>query len=247
MREERTGARILKNLLYAGLVIAVAAVGFIILMNTAFVIRTIDVEGCTYSDADLIAREVQTDEYSENSLMLFLQLKTGKQPQIDFVDEVQVSFISPWHICLNVTEKTLYGVMYDADTQQYTYFDSAGTVVEISETSVSDILELNGTTSGDAVAGESLKLLPKGSISYVTEVFGLIGEYELDVYSVYVDSDGMISFDTSGITISLGSDENTAEKFSNLVLILDQLDGMSGTLDLSAFEEAGDDIIFTQE
>ena len=247
MREERIRARILKNLLYAGCVVAAAAVGLIILMHTAFVIRTIDVEGCVYSDADLIARELQTDEYSDNSLMLYLQLKTGKQPDIDFVEDVQVSFITPWHICLKVTEKTLFGVIYDENALTYTYFDSAGTVVEVSEGEVSDILELSGTISGDAVIGESLGLLPEGSISYVTEVFGLISDYDLDVYKVYVDSDGAISFNTSGITILLGEDENTEEKFSNLNLVLDQLDGLSGTMDLSTFEETGDDIIFIQE
>ena len=247
MKQERRKSGMLKTILYVAVVVIIAVIGIAVMMETAFVINTIDVEGCTYSDPDEITAQIQSDAYSDNSLLLYLQLSTGRVPDVDFVESIKVTFIAPWHICLQVTEKSLYGVVYDSQNLTYIYFDSSGIVAAVSETEISQITPVAGTVSGDATVGAGLNLIPEGSSEYVIEVFALIDDYGLETDQLTVDEDGEISFITSGMTIVLGDNENTAEKFKNLSAILEQLTGMSGTLDLSDFEETGDDIIFTQE
>ena len=234
------------SLVYVLAVIVIAVIGCIIILNTAFVITQTDVSGCEYSDEQEVLDAVSGDGYSDNSLMLFLQLKTGKQPDIDFVESVQVSFVTPWHICLNVTEKTLFGVMQNEDGT-YSYFDNSGSVTEISDKNDTQLLQLDATASGDAAEGETLSLIPSGALEYLTEVFALNEQYDLTVSEVYIDTSCHIYLYTSKLTINLGSNTNTAEKFENLALILDQLEGKTGTIDLSGFSAAGDDIIFTED
>lgn len=246
IREERRRKKILKYTAITLGILAAVVILCIVLMKTLFVIRTRDVTGCVNSDPDAVIEAMTSEEYSDNSLLLFLQLKNGLQPEVPFVESVQMSFVSPWHITLEVTEKELCGVMYDEETLTYTYFDSEGTVLEISQTAVSGPIEVQGTTSGDASVGMTVPLLPEDVIDYVIEVFGCIEAYDLTVRIVEVDSDGNIYFDTSGITVMLGPQSNTASKFENLALVLPQLGEKSGTLDLSTFESAGDDIIFTE-
>ena len=247
IRRQRRRKRILKGILITAAVLAaVVLIGFV-LMKKVFVIREMDVEGCVYAQEEEVLAAVQSGDYSENSILLFLQLMFGEQPDAAFVDSVRVSFVSPWQVTLNVTEVTVYGFVYDEDTGIYTYFDADGTVNAISATAVPDTMEVDGTVSGDATKGSELSLIPAGSLDYVLEVFSLISSYDLNVYIVHLDTRGNVYFTTSGITIQLGTDGNTAEKFENLSAILPQLEGKTGTLDLSVFEETGDDIIFTEE
>ena len=99
----------IKKVILATAVLAVVAV---LLLSVAgfFQIRQVTVIGNEYYTKEEIADFVIQDGYKRNSLYLYFQYHYMEQPEIPFIDTMEVTIDSPGSVTIRVYEKKYRGV-----------------------------------------------------------------------------------------------------------------------------------------
>jgi cell division septal protein FtsQ len=234
-------------LILGGVILGIAAV-FVLLMTTVFIIRQSDIEGCVNSNANEVNEAVYRNDYCRNSLYLYFSNQREPVEGIPFVSSVEVKLVSPWHVKILVKEDEAVAYVYDSSNNMYFYTDKEMNIIERSSKKIDGLIEIKGVSAAanaqaDA-SGDALQTEPSTSRSYLTLAYQYIQQYELSAESLEVESSGAITMQSGSITVKLGLNVNTAEKFKRLNAILPLLKGRSGTLDLTSWSSAGDDIVF---
>lgn len=241
-------------LILGGTVLGIALV-FVLLMTTVFVIRQSDIEGCVNSNASAVNEAVYKNDYCRNSLYLYFSNQKNPVEGIPFVSSVEVKLVSPWHVKLLVKEEDPIAYIYDSSNNLYIYTDKRMNIIERSSKRIDGLIEIKGVSaatnaradaSGDA-SGDALQTEPSTARSYLASACKYIRQYELSAESLEVESSGAIIMQSGSISVKMGLNVNTAEKFKRLNAILPLLKGKSGTLDLTSWSSAGDDIVFTPD
>jgi cell division protein FtsQ len=247
IKQKRKNKRRMRRLLIFFGSLAAVIVIFVVLMLTVFMIRQSDVEGCVNSNATEINEAVYKNDYCRNSLYLLISNQIDPVENMPFVSSVKIKLVTPWHVKLIVNEENLAGYIYDNVSGTYTYLDRGMTIAEKSSKKVDGLIEIKGvsiptTESGDA--GQPLPTEPTTARTYLVSLCDYIRQYEMSVDSLTVESSGAVTMVSGNITIKMGLNVNTEEKFKRLNVILPQLKGQSGTIDLTGWTSEGDDIIF---
>ena len=241
-------------LILGALILGIAAV-FVLLMTTVFIIRQSDIEGCVNSNANVVNEAVYKNDSCRNSLYLYFSSQREPVEGIPFVSSVEVKLVSPWHVKLLVKEEEPVAYVYDSSENLYIYTDKKMNIIERSSKKIDGLIEIKGVSvranaqanaSGDA-SGDALQTEPSTARSYLASAYQYIQQYELSAESLEVESSGAITMQSGSISVKLGLNVNTAEKFKRLNAILPLLKGKSGTLDLTSWSSAGDDIVFTPD
>ncbi len=235
-------------LILAGTILGIAAI-FLLLMTTVFIIKQSDIEGCVNSNANEVNEAVYQNDYCRNSLYLYFSNQRNPVEGVPFVSSVEVKLVSPWHVKLLVKEEEAVAYVYDSTNNLYVYTDKKMNIIERSSKKLDGLIEIKGVTvsetaSGDA-SGDALQTEPSTARSYLASAYQYIQQYELAAESLEVESSGALILQSGSIRVKLGLNVNTAEKFKRLNAILPLLKGKTGTLDLTSWSSAGDDIIFT--
>lgn len=235
-------------LILGGVLLGIIAV-FILLMTTIFVIKQSDIEGCVNSNANEVNEALYQNDYCRNSLYLYFHNKNNPLEGVPFVSSVEVKLVNPWHVKIQVKEDDLAAYVYDEANNLYVYTDKEMRIVERSSKKVEDLVEIKGVdlqadASGDA-SGDALPTQPSTARAYLSSIYSYIQQYDLSVSSLTVESSGAITMESGNVTVKLGLNVNTGEKFKRLNAILPMLSSESGTIDLTSWSSAGDDIVFT--
>lgn len=219
-----------------------------VLAATMFVTRTIDIEGCVNSSASSVNDAVTALDHSNNSLFLFYQLNLkDSEEKPAFVSDLKLKFASPWHVRIMVEEEVLSGCVLDETSGYYYYFGPNGKICEITTKIINDIPVVEGISVSNVQVGDDLPTKPESARGYLLSILSQISQLDLQVSSAAIDEDGGVSVTVGSIVIHLGQNENTESKLSRLELILPQLSGKKGEIDLSAWKNSDDDIIFREE
>ncbi|MCR4956209.1 MAG: cell division protein FtsQ/DivIB [Lachnospiraceae bacterium] len=211
-------------------------------------IKKVTIKGNKLHDDEEIKQVVLNDNYSWNSVYVFLKYKFKKPETIAFVDTVEVSLKSPTAIEIRVYEKNMIGYVYVHSTAQYAYIDKDGIVEELSTEKIDNVVQIKGLEVKDVKPYETLNAESKSLFKDLLTLTNTLQKYELSPKRIRVleDKTFSLSYD-DGIKVKMGKATNLNEKAVRLKKIFPRLKGLKGTLHLEDWENESSDITFEKE
>lgn len=244
-QDKRKKKRKKKLYLFLLLVFLLAAAAFIAVK--LFTVETVVVEGNELYSSEQIERMVLNDEYSWNSLYVFLKYRFQEVGEVPFVEEMEISLDNPNTIRIKVYEKGILGYLYIPILGQNAYFDKDGFVVETSKEIIPDVPKVLGVSCNEVVLYEQLQLEEENVFRQLLNLTQTLKKYKLPPEEIVFDESLGATLTYQNIRVIIGSDENLSQKIIRLSYILPQLDGMTGILHLENWSEENTDIIFDKE
>lgn len=237
-----------KRLTIIGVVLAVI---FILLLAAYeyilnnYTITTVYVDGNVHYTNEEIMEMVMGGRYGNNSLFLSLKYRDKGIEGIPFIQTMDVAIEAKDTIRITVYEKALAG--YVSYLGRYVYFDKDGIVVETSEEETKGIPQVTGITFNHVILHEPLPVENEEVFNEVLNITQQLSKYSLTVDKIYFDTDYHVTLLFGNVKISLGTSDNIDEKIMKLQYILPELEGKSGTLDMTEYNEDTTTYSFEQD
>lgn len=237
-----------KRLTIIGVVLAVI---FILLLAAYeyilnnYTITTVYVDGNVHYTNEEIMEMVMGGRYGNNSLFLSLKYRDKGIEGIPFIQTMDVAIEAKDTIRITVYEKALAG--YVSYLGRYVYFDKDGIVVETSEEETKGIPQVTGLTFNHVILHEPLPVENEEVFNEVLNITQQLFKYSLTVDKIYFDTDYHVTLLFGNVKISLGTSDNIDEKIMKLQYILPELEGKSGTLDMTEYNEDTTTYSFEQD
>lgn len=244
IKEERRRKKRRKIGLYILLIlILLIAAGVFIVMNV-FTVENVVVEGNELYSSTQIENMVLNDEYSWNSLYVDLKYRFVDIGEVPFVDTMEVSLDNPHTVHIKVYEKGMLGYLYINSIGQNAYFDKDGFVVETSTEVIDGVPKITGISCEEVVLYEKLQLENSDILRDLLNLTQTLKKYNLLPDEIQYDSNMEPVLYYGTIQVKIGSEDNLSQKVVRLSIILQQLDGLSGTLHLETWTPETTDIIW---
>lgn len=243
-RRQRKRRRI-KRIIIAILVILIiiALLGFIVFK--VFRVENVVVEGNELYDAQVIEDTVLDDDYSWNSLYVFLKYKFVKTEAVPFIDTMEVTLTDPKTLHITVYEKGIMGYIYISSIGENAYFDKDGFVVETSSEKIADTPQVRGLDCDTVVLYEKLPI-DDSTLRDILTLTQTLKRSDLvpDTITYGVKNEPVLTF--GSIKVEMGDIDLLTQKVARLEKIMPELTGKSGTLDLSSWTEQTTNIVFDE-
>ncbi|WP_408071639.1 cell division protein FtsQ/DivIB [Butyrivibrio sp. JL13D10] len=237
-----------KSLFILGAVLIVILIGLLsafFYVSKNYTITNVYVEGnIHYTDEDIM-NMVMTDKLSKNSLYLSLKYKNKDITGISFIEKMDVEVLDPHTVRINVYEKAVAGYVKYLD--RFIYFDRNGYVVETSREPSSDVPLVLGLSFDYIVLHEKLPVENEAVFAEILDITQLLTKYNLNADKIFFDSDFHLYVYFENIEVSLGTNDNIDEKVIQLQYILPELQGKSGILEMSEYDENTQNITFEEK
>lgn len=215
-----------------------------IVIATQFKIETIQVTGNIHYTDEEIIQLVAGEDYSQNTLLLYLKHKLQPAEPIPFIEKIDVEYISSHVVTITVYEKAMAGCVRFMN--EYMYFDKDGVVLESSSQKMPDIPCITGIHFDTMVMYEPLPIEDKDFFLMVLTLTQLLQKYEIPVDDVRFTSQEEIILYYQDIQVLLGDGSNIEEQISQLGNILQSIEGKSGTLYMKDYTIEKGEVIFRE-
>jgi cell division protein FtsQ len=246
IREERQKAKRKKSIIVTLLFVAIIlAIAFLVVI-ALFKVKNVEVEGNKLYDSSVIEAAVLNDEYSWNSLYVFIKYKFVSTEDIPFVDTMEISMKNPQTLHIKVYEKGMMGYIYISSIDENAYFDKDGIVVETSPKVIDDTPQINGIDCDEVVLYEKLPI----KSSRLKEILTLTQSLKRnslipDSITYGVEDEPVLAY--GDIKVEMGSLDLLTQKVERLAKIKPELDGLAGTLHLENWTEETTNIVFDKK
>ena len=233
--------------------LAIGILGFLILLAAAFfvivscyTVENVVVEGNELYEESVIESTVLNDDYSWNSLYVYLKYKFTKINNVPFIDTMEVTLTDRHTLHIKVYEKGMMGYLYIESMDANAYFDKDGFVVEISDRVVEDVPKIEGLSCEEV---ELLATLPidADTLSDILSLTQALKREDMVPDSIRYGESGSPILVYDSIRIQIGSLDNLTEKVKHLVSIWPSLEGQAGTLYLDNYSEESPNIVFSKD
>lgn len=228
------------NFLYRFVVTLLGIAILVLLVVILFKVEKIEISGNSYCTDRQIKDMVQNDKYSVNALYIFGKYMAGKGEVLPCLDSVRVTLGAPWHVKVEVKEKTIVGCI--AEGEENIYFDKEGLVVYKS----SEVME--GLPIVEGLEVKNTKLYQQMKSEDATIFEGILDtSQELKKYELMPEKvlckDGNIYLYIENVCINLGNIV-TAEKIAQITPIMEKLGRQKGTLHMEHYSDNRETITF---
>lgn len=217
----------------AGVIAAIVVLFFVILF-TCFHIREIEVVGNEHYTEEQIKDFVLENGYVDNTILLMLKNKIKPPSDIPFIAKLDVEYVNAHKITITVYEKAMAGCVEYMNS--YVYFDNEGYVLEMSQTKVDDVPCISGMSFDTMELHERLPIEDEERFKLILTLTQLIQKNDLIIDSIRFTLEGEIVLQYQGIRIEIGDGSILELQLTDLKQILNNLEGMKGTLDMRDFE-----------
>ncbi len=246
IKEERKRKKRRKYKLAAILILLLIAALAALVVVKVFTVENVEVEGNVLYSEEVIADTVLNDEYSWNSLYVYLKYRFLDTETVPFIDTMEVTLRGPHTLHIDVYEKGIMGYIYVDELGENVYFDKDGIVVEISGNIIADTPRIEGLDCEEVVLYENLPII-KEDLKDILTLTQTLKRNELVPDSIiYGQADSPVLVYGS-IRIQIGSEELLTQKVARIAKILPSLDGKSGVLHLENWTEETTNIVFEQD
>ena len=207
------GEKRINFLLILIILILLAALG--VVAYKGFTVKQVQVEGTDLYPDETIRQWVLNDDYSWNTLYVFLKYKFKDAEEMPFLQQPEVRIKGPHSLSIKVREKKIAGYLYVPAMGQNAYFNKDGVVVETSSRKLEGMMEVTGL--------ECSKVSPQ---------------------TIHCDEYSNIMLEYEKVTVNMGNSQNLSTKMETLSVIFPQLKDMSGTLHMENWSEENTDVPF---
>jgi len=244
-KRKRKKRRKIKLIIFLILLFAIGIAALIIWQ--VYRVKEVKVEGNVHYSKEQIEKFVLDDEYSWNSLYVYLKYRFMEMEQIPFVDTMEVSLENPKTLHIYVYEKEIIGYLYIASIDQNAYFDKDGFVVETSRETMENIPRVEGLNCDKVVLYEKLPIEDKDILRSLLTASQSLKKNGVVPEQISFEENGNIDLTYGDIQVLLGGWDNLNRKILRLSKILPQLEGKKGVLHVENWTENTTDIIFHEE
>lgn len=243
IREQRKRKKRRHFILKAILIIAIILGILFAVAFKLFTVKNVVVEGNVLYDSESIQKVVLNDEYSWNSLYVFLKYKFIDTDEIPFVDTMEVTLDNPHTLHISVYEKGMMGYVYIPDINENAYFDKDGIVVETSSNIIADVPQIDGISCDKVVLYEKLPI-KSSDLKNILSLTQALKRKNLvpDKITYGVDNAPVLTY--GSISVLIGDTDLLTKKVERLATIMPDLSGMGGTLHLEDWNEENTNIVF---
>ncbi len=230
------------------LVALLLAVMAALIVWNVFTVEQVVVDGNELYDAEQIEQLVLEDEYSWNSLYLYLKYQLTDVGEIPFIDAMEVSLDDPHTVRVTVYEKGILGSFYIDAIGQNAYFDKDGFVVETSEEVREEVPRITGVSCAEVVLYEKIPLEQPRMLDELLALTQTLKKYDILPQEIHYDARmNPTLLYSNGISVVVGSSEYLTQKIVRLSALLPQVAGLKGTLYLDTWTPDTTDITFRRE
>lgn len=222
------------------LLLAIAA----LVIVKVFTVEKVVVTGNEHYEDAVISEWVLNDEYSWNTLYVYLKYRFSEPEEIPFVDTMEITMKIPHTIEIHVYEKGLLGYVQLSSLGQNAYIDKDGFVVETSSEIIEGVPRISGLSVDSVVLYEKLPVKSKSVLKNLLTLTQTLKKYGLVPDHIVYGADKTYSLEYGYVRVLLGTAENFSEKILRLSYILPELEDLSGTLHLENWTENTTDITF---
>jgi cell division protein FtsQ len=240
-RKKKKRYRLIALLVFL-LVLAIAA----LVVIKVFTVETVEIEGNELYDDTMISGTILNDEYSWNSLYVFLKYRFKKVENVPFIDTMEVTLKSPHKLHVDVYEKGLVGYLFSSSLNQNVYFDKDGFVVELSSDIIEGIPRVDGLSCEDIVLYEQLPI-EKNVLKELLTLTQALKRKELIPDSILFGRENSPILVYDSVWVQIGSTTLLTQKVERIGKILPQLEGESGVLHLENWSEENTTIVFDRD
>jgi cell division protein FtsQ len=246
IKEERRRRKKRRNRLIALLVfLLVLAIAALVVIKV-FTVENVEIEGNELYDDTVISGTILNDEYSWNSLYVFLKYRFRKVENVPFIDAMDVSLKSPHTLHVTVYEKGIVGYLYNSEQGQNVYFDKDGFVVEISTDIIDGVPRVDGLSCDEIVLYEQLPI-EKDILKELLMLTQSLKRKELIPDSILFGRENSPILVYDSVWVQIGSTSLLTQKVERMGKILPQLAGESGVLHLENWSEENTNIVFDRD
>lgn len=246
IRERRKKKRRAKRILLAVLIVLLVLAGAAAIAVNVFQVKHVEVEGNELYGAEVIEKTVLNDEYSWNSLYVFLKYRFVKTEEVPFIDEMEITLKDPQTLHIKVYEKGMMGYLYIPSINENAYFDNDGFVVETSAEKIPDVTQLLGIDCSEVVLYEKLPIeadVLRGILT-LTQALKRSGQIP-DSVTYGVKNEPVLKY--GKVEVEMGDLSLLTQKVERLARIMPRLKGQSGTLHMENWTEDTTNIVFTRK
>ena len=226
--------------------IIVMFIGIVVLLFwEGFKIKSVTVEGSAHYTAEEITNYVLSDKLPRNTIFVFLKYNNKSIKDIPFVEQMDVEIIDRNTVKIHVYEKYLAGCV--SNIGNYMYFDNDGTVVEVSKVKTANIPVVTGLDFDHFVLYEPLPVEDKDILNLILNITKLLNKHSLRADIIYFDENRNVTLFFDDARVGLGAADHLDEKFTQLVLILPNLEGKKGILHMEKFSDENSNYVFNED
>lgn len=226
--------------IFLGIVIVALLLGMLVYFGCD--VKKVTVKGNTLYTAEEIEKYVLDDAYSYNGVYAVVKNFLKRERNIPFVEKVSVRMNGLHSVTITVKEKSMIAYLTLSDGT-YAYFDGEGTVQEVSDRLIEQVMPVTGIACDEAKTGDKLSV-GKDELSYLTALLKGLDKYEIVPQQIRFAEDGGAVVLYQGLEICLGKETYLEEKLMRLPRILPYLEGKNGILHLENWSPDNTDIVF---
>lgn len=247
LREKRRKKKKRKIRLIIALILLLILAALALIVWQVYRVKEVIVEGNEHYSKEQIEKFVLDDEYSWNSLYVYLKYRFMEMEQVPFVDTMEISLEDPKTLKIYVYEKETIGYLYISSIDQNAFFDKDGFVVETSKEMIEGIPRVEGLNCDKVVLYEKLPIKDKDILRSLLSASQSLKKNGVVPDEIWFEENGNLNLIYGDIKVLLGGGDKLTNKILRLSYILPQLEGKKGVLHVENWTENTTDIIFDQE
>ena len=224
------------------LLLAIAA--FVVVK--VFTVQNVEVEGNELYGSEQISSTVLNDEYSWNTLYVYLKYRFLDTETVPFIDTMEISIKDPHTLQIMVYEKGIIGYLFDPSSGKNVYFDKDGFVVELSNNIISGVPRIEGMQFEDIVLYEELPIR-KDDLRELLTLTQTLKRNELTPDSIIYGETYSPVLVYKDVRIQVGDETLLTQKVARIVKIMPTIRDLSGVLHLETWTEEATNIIFEKD
>lgn len=209
-----------------------------------FTVEKVEVEGTDLYSDETIKQWVLNDDYSWNSLYVFLKYKFGEAEEMTFLEQPVVTLKSPHTLHIKVVEKKIVGYLYIPSVGQNAYFDKDGIVVETSSEKIEGMMEITGLDCEKVTLNKKIPIKDQSILKSMLSLTQGLNKYEMMPDAIRYDEFSNILLEYGKITVNFGNSQNITEKLKTLAVILPEVEDMGGTVHMENWSQENTDVSF---
>lgn len=245
-------ARARKIKIFLGVVLCFAVIFAVIIWANQ--IKSVEVEGNEYYSEQEIKDLIINTPLEKNAWYLYWKYKYGTVEQIPFIDTIEINVTGNGSVKITVYEKGITGMVAYLDN--YIYFDKDGILVESIKANsidtgeapekIKSIPEITGLKFDNLTLHEKLPVKDENVFDVILTLTQMLKKNELSPDKIHFNKNSEITLSFGEAKVSLGTDENLAEKIIRLNALADKLYGRKGILHMENFNEDTKNITFEE-
>lgn len=209
-----------------------------------FTIEKVEVEGSELYPKETIQKWILNDDYSWNTLYVFLKYRFEEAEEMTFLQEPVITMKDAHTLHIQVKDKEMMGYLYVPAVGQNAYFDKEGTVIETSSEKIEGIMEITGLDCEKVTLHKKIPIKNKSMLKSLITLTQGLNKYKMMPKTIRYDEYSNIVLEYGKVSINFGNTQNLTEKIETLSVIFPQIEDLSGILHMENWSKDNTDVPF---